>query len=110
MFIAGPICSVLIFPAVSVYVIDAPLLSFLVAGGGVAATGFMVYAEMYWLLRNMNELVLEIDDGNYNISFEHERLDNVGQIFNTFEEVAGDLGESISTFFGVMRREFFGAQ
>jgi hypothetical protein len=40
VFLAGPVMSLI----VGVYLIPAPLLSVLAIGGGVAMTGFLVYA------------------------------------------------------------------
>lgn len=88
VLLAGPLCSVIGFPFAAAYLIENAHLSFVVAGGGVAVTGFMVYAEMYWLLRKMNEKVIEIEGGAHDISFDYERLDSIGVIFETFEGVA----------------------
>jgi len=96
VFLAGPVMSLIVVPVVGVYFIADPLLSVLAIGGGVALTGFMVYAEMYWLLRNMNEQVLTVEAGTYDLSFTYDRPDSIGDIFDTFETVAGDLGDSIS--------------
>ncbi|WP_423816381.1 methyl-accepting chemotaxis protein [Salinibacter grassmerensis] len=95
VLLAGPVCSVIGFPFAAAYLIENAHLSFVVAGGGVAITGFMVYAEMYWLLRKMNEKVIEVEGGSYDISFDYERIDSIGVIFDTFEKVAADLGRSI---------------
>jgi methyl-accepting chemotaxis protein len=59
-------------------------------------TGFLVYADMYWLLRNMNVQMLTVEADEYDLSFAHGRRDNIGDIFDTFEAVAADLGDSIS--------------
>jgi methyl-accepting chemotaxis protein len=96
VFLAGPVMSLIVVPIVGVYLIADPLLSVLAIGGGVAMTGFLVYAEMYWLLRNMNEQVLTVEAGEYDLSFAHGRRDNIGDIFDTFESVAADLGDSIA--------------
>ncbi len=104
VLLAGPLCSVIGFPFAAAYLIENAHLSFVVAGGGVAVTGFMVYAEMYWLLRKMNEKVIEIEGGTHDISFDYERLDRIGVIFETFEGVARDLGDSIEEANAAQRR------
>ncbi len=104
VLLAGPLCSVIGFPFAAAYLIENAHLSFVVAGGGVAVTGFMVYAEMYWLLRKMNEKVIEIEGGAHDISFDYERLDSIGVIFETFEGVARDLGDSIEEANAAQRR------
>ena len=85
VFIAEPVCSIVFVPAVAAYLIDNAHLSFVVAGGGVTGTGFMVYAEMYWVLRKINEKILEIDNGTHDISFNYSRLDSIRVIFDTVE-------------------------
>ncbi len=101
---AGPLCSVIGFSFTAAYLIENVHFSFVVAGGGVAVTGFMVYAEMYWLLRKMNEKVIEIEGGAHDISFDYERPDSIGVIFETFEGVARDLRDSIEEANAAQRR------
>ena len=88
--------SLVVVPTVGSYLIKDPLLSVFVIGGGVAFTGFMVYAEMCWLLRNMHEQVLAVEAGEYDLTLSHDRVDRIGHIFDTFQAVAGDLGRSLS--------------
>jgi len=73
VLLAGPLCSVIGFPFAAAYLIENAPLSFVVAGGGVAVTGFMVYAEMHWLLRKPNRKAVEIEGGTHDLSFDYER-------------------------------------
>jgi methyl-accepting chemotaxis protein len=50
---------------------------------------------MYWILMEMNRKVSEVDDGEFDVEFSGDRVDDIGEIQDAFTRMASSLGETI---------------
>jgi methyl-accepting chemotaxis protein len=87
--------SIVVAPGIAVVAFDDVLVAALFISGVVTATGFLGYCEMYRALREINGRVKRVDDGQFDISFGADRMDEIGETYAALEETAQSLGETI---------------
>jgi methyl-accepting chemotaxis protein len=87
--------SIVVAPGLAVVLFDDLLVGAVFIGVVVASTGFLGYCEMYRALREINTRVGRVDDGQFDISFGVDRVDEIGETYTALEETARSLGETI---------------
>jgi methyl-accepting chemotaxis protein len=87
--------SIVVAPGTALVLFDELLPGALFISLVVASTGFLGYCEMYRALREINTRVKRIDDGEFEISFGTDRVDEIGETYTALEETARSLGETI---------------
>jgi methyl-accepting chemotaxis protein len=94
-----------IFWLATVSLVGAPLLAAVLftdvvlavtfVAGVVALTGFLGYCEMYRALREINARIYRVENGEFDISFDSTRIDEVGETYDALEETARSLGDTV---------------
>ena len=87
--------SIVAAPALAVVFFSDVLVAATFISVVVAATGFLGYCEMYRALREINEQVGRVQDEQFDIAFQWDRIDEIGETYTALEETAASLGESI---------------
>jgi methyl-accepting chemotaxis protein len=87
--------SIVVAPGVAVVAFDDVLAAALFISAVVTATGFLGYCEMYRALREINTRIKRVDDGQFDVSFDADRVDEIGETYDAIEETATSLGETI---------------
>ena len=86
---------IVIAPVIAVAAFESALFVGLFIAAATAGTGFLGYCEMYRALREINGRVKRVDDGQFDISFGADRMDEIGETYAALEETAQSLGETI---------------
>ncbi|MFB6200944.1 MAG: HAMP domain-containing protein, partial [Halorhabdus sp.] len=73
-----------------------PLVATLATSAVVVATGFVAYCEMYWAIIRLDAEIGKVDDGNYDVAFDVDRVDEIGRTFDGLEATADSLAATIS--------------
>ena len=89
------VLSIVIAPGIAVVAFDDVLTAALFISGVVAATGFLGYCEMYRALREINTRIKRVDDGHFDVAFDADRVDEIGETYDGLEETARSLRETI---------------
>ena len=87
--------SIVVAPGIAVVAFDDVLVAALFISGVVTATGFLGYCEMYRALREINTRIKRVDDGHFDVSFDADRIDEIGETYDALEETARSLSETI---------------
>ncbi|MBB6647176.1 methyl-accepting chemotaxis protein [Halobellus ruber] len=87
--------SIVVAPGIAVVAFDDVLAAALFIAAVVTATGFLGYCEMYRALREINTRIKRVDDGQFDVSFDADRIDEIGETYDALEETARSLGETI---------------
>jgi len=87
--------SIVVAPGIAVLAFDDVLVAALFISAVVTATGFLGYCEMYRALREINTRIKRVDDGQFDVSFDADRIDEIGETYDAIEETARSLGETI---------------
>ncbi len=82
-------------PAASVIFLDSVLLTAVTFSLVTILTGFLAYCELYWVVIQTTDRVRSVDDGDREVSFDVDRPDEIGVLFDSFERMAGSLDQSI---------------
>jgi methyl-accepting chemotaxis protein len=86
---------IVIVPVIAIVALDSVLVTALLFSGATAVTGFLGYCEMYRALRQINSRVNAVQDGRFDVDFGVDRIDEIGETFHGFEDMAHSLGETI---------------
>ncbi len=87
--------SIVVAPGFAVVVFDDVLAAALFIAAVVTATGFLGYCEMYRALREINARIKRVDDGHFDVSFDADRIDEIGETYDAVTETARSMGETI---------------
>lgn len=87
------VVSLVVAPIVAVAAFDSTVAAFIPAV--VAVTGFLGYCEMYRVLDDLRSEVEAAENGDYDVAFDADRLDEVGELYDAFERMAASMGEQI---------------
>jgi len=88
--------SIVVAPGIAVAAFDDVLVAGAFIAAVVTVTGFLGYCEMYRALRQINDRVARVDRGEYDIEFETDRPDEIGETFSGLEQMAASLKRTIS--------------
>ena len=86
---------IVVAPGIAIVAISDVVVAALFFSAATAVTGFLGYCEMYRALRLINGRVLAVQDGEFDIDFGEDRIDEIGETFDGFERMAGSLGETL---------------
>ena len=100
---------IVVVPAIAIVALSDVVVAALFFAGATAVTGFLGYCEMYRALRLINGRVHAVQDGEFDIDFGEDRIDEIGETFDGFEEMAGSLGKTLDEA-EAAKREAEGAQ
>ena len=89
------VVSIVVAPGVAILAFTDVVVAAVFISAVVTATGFLGYCEMYRALRELNTRVKQIDDGRFDIAFDADRIDEIGETYTAVEETARSLGETI---------------
>ena len=87
---------IVVAPAIAIVAISDVVVAALFFSAVTAVTGFLGYCEMYRALRLINGRVNAVQDGEFDIDFEEDRIDEIGETFDGFERMAASLGETLT--------------
>jgi len=88
--------SVVVGPAIAAALFADALPAVTFAAAIVLCTGFLGYCELYRAIIEINEKATAVDDGDYDIDFGVDRVDEIGETYATFERTARSLGDSLA--------------
>ncbi|MDY6819683.1 MAG: methyl-accepting chemotaxis protein, partial [Halobacteriales archaeon] len=88
--------SLIVGPAMAVVLFDDVLTAILFVVAIVGSTGFLGYCEMYTAIIAFSRKVDAVQHDEFDIAFEWDRPDEVGQTFAGFESLAASLGDSLA--------------
>ncbi|QIO23824.1 methyl-accepting chemotaxis protein [Haloarcula sp. JP-L23] len=87
--------SVVVGPAIAATLFSDALPAVAFAAAIVLCTGFLGYCELYRAIIEINQKARAVDRGEYDIDFGVDRVDEIGETYDTVERTAHSLGESI---------------
>ncbi|MDS0282314.1 methyl-accepting chemotaxis protein [Haloarcula onubensis] len=87
--------SVVVGPALAAALFADALPAVTFAAVIVLCTGFLGYCELYRAIMAINEKATAVDDGDYDIDFGVDRVDEIGETYATLERTARSLGDSL---------------
>ena len=88
--------SVAVGPAIAAALFTDALPAVTFAAVIVLCTGFLGYCELYRAIIEINEKATAVDGGDYDIDFGVDRVDEIGETYDTFERTARSLDESLA--------------
>lgn len=88
--------SIVVAPGTAVVLTDDVLTAAVLIASIVTATGFLGYCEMYRALREINDGVRRIEDGDYDVALDRERVDEIGETYTALANTADSLEESFA--------------
>jgi len=87
--------SVFVGPAIAAVLFTDALPAVTFAALIVLCTGFLGYCELYRAIMELNEKATAVDGGDYDIDFGVDRVDEIGETYDTLERTARSLGDSL---------------
>ncbi|MFY4813031.1 methyl-accepting chemotaxis protein [Haloarcula sp. AONF1] len=82
-------------PALAIVLFSSVTAAAVFIGFVVAVTGFLGYCEMYRAIIEINRKATAVDNGQYDIDFGVDRIDEVGDAYTKLERAADSLGQNI---------------
>jgi methyl-accepting chemotaxis protein len=75
-------------PVLALLLFESALPAVILVAGVTTVTGFLGYCEMYRSLRAINANINRVDNGEFEVSFEGDRIDEIGETYTALEETA----------------------
>ncbi|WP_254271956.1 methyl-accepting chemotaxis protein [Haloarcula marina] len=90
------VISVVVGPAMAATLFSDALPAVAFAAAIVLCTGFLGYCELYRAISEIRSKAKSVDEGDYDIDFGVDRLDEIGETYDTLERTAASMGETIA--------------